>query len=813
MPEYEFLGRDEPASSRRRNRKSKRKNKNQKGFWGRLFDFLLWSAIFGLVILITVLGSLWYFLGSELEAAIVELENYESAAGGTPRFYDRFGRLIFELPVAEQRQALTWNLIPENIKQATVAVEDDTFWENYGVDPAAIGAALWANTQNEGRPVGASTITQQLVRHVVFDYEDRVATAYDRKVKEILLSVILTTRKHKEEILALYLNEIYYGNRAYGIAAASQTYFGKPVADITLAEAAYLAAIPQAPTVWDPYTNHLGVIERQHFILDLMVEDEVIDASTAVAAKLEHIAIKPFEFKAADELQLKNAPHFVLYVQKQIEAKYGAQALERGGWQVVTTLDLDMQLMAEQAARQRVATWGPGHNASNAAVVILKPRTSEILTMVGSLDYFSEAIDGQVNMALAPRQPGSTFKPITYVTAMQKGWGPADVLWDIPIELQLNDGTTMKPKNYDDRFVGPVLMRDALANSYNIPPLQLTRDVGIPAVMQTGRQMGLQSLNKPADYYGLSLTLGGGEVPLLEMTHVYGTLAAGGRYTRLNSVLAIQDNLGRVVYDVNKRPPVSSQVVDNSVAWLISDMLSDNRARTPQMGANSALKRSYPVAVKTGTTNDFRDNLTIGYTPGVVVGVWMGNSDSKPMVNTSGLSGPAPMWATIMDEIQLNSRFAESLLHNGFAPEYSFGRPGNIIDQTVCLPRGAGSTSCTAEREEPMLANTAYRTVGRFGYPTDPASNPGTWTLNTLPLPAEAAQDISQPTLQDGTEAPTPNQCVVNGNRENSSQRLYLQPPPYYDDEVRARIWANSNGFSGLMAPPVSCPLSVLRNE
>ncbi len=810
MSDYEFLGKygpDEPKRSRRSKKRGKKKN-----FLGRMIDFLLWGAIFGLVILITVLGSLWYFLGSELETAIVELENYESAAGGTPRFYDRFGRLIFELPVAEQRKALTWNLIPENIKQATVAVEDDTFWENYGVDPAAIGAAVWANSQNDGRPVGASTITQQLVRHVVFDYEDRVATAYDRKVKEILLAFVLTTRKTKEEILALYLNEIYYGNRAYGISAAAQSYFGKPVESITLAEAAYLAAIPQAPTRWDPYTNHWGVIERQHFILDLMVGDGFIDEATAVAAKLEPLNVKPFEFKAADSNQLRNAPHFVLYVQKQIEEKYGAQALERGGWQVVTSLDLEMQLMAEQAARQRLAAWGPGHNATNAAVVILKPQTSEVLAMVGSLDYFNEAIDGQVNMALAPRQPGSTFKPITYVTAMQKGWGPADVLWDVPIELTSNDGSSMKPKNYDNRFVGPVLMRDALANSYNIPPLQLTRDVGISAVMQTGRQMGLQSLTQSPDYYGLSLTLGGGEVPLLEITHAYGTLAAGGRYSRLNSVLSIQDNLGRPIYDINKRRSPSNQIVDPSIAWLISDMLNDNRARTPQMGANSALQRSYPVAVKTGTTNDFRDNLTIGYTPGVVVGVWMGNSDSTPMVNTSGLSGPAPMWAAIMDEIQLNNRFTESLLHNGLVPEYSFGRPSNIVDQTVCLPRGTGSTSCTAERQEPMISNSPFRTVGRFGYPTDPAANPGAWTLNILPLPAEAAQEISQPALQDGTEPPTPSQCVVNGTRENSSQRLYLQPPPYYEDEVRARIWARNNGFAGLMAPPLSCPLSVLRN-
>ena len=812
MSDYEFLGKyDEPVPKRSRRRRQKRSSNQPKSCFGRIFDFLLWTALFGLVIFVAVLGSTWYFLSAELEAAMIELENFESAAGGTPRFYDRNGELIYEMPVTEQRQALTWNLLPDNIKQATVAVEDDTFWENYGVDPAAISAAVVANSHNDGRPIGASTITQQLVRHVVFDYEDRTSTRYDRKVKEILLAFIITTRRHKEEILALYLNEIYYGNRAYGIAAASQTYFGKAPIDLTLAEAAYLAAIPQAPSQWDPYTNHEGVSERQHFVLDLMVGDGVISESEAVAAKLEPINIRPLEFRAADPEQLKNAPHFILYVQREIEAKYGPRALELGGWQVTTTLDLNIQRMAEAEARDRLANWGPGHNATNASVVIMKPATSEILAMVGSLDYFDEAIDGQVNMALAPRQPGSAFKPITYAAAMEKGWSPADVLWDIPIELEIGTNEIMRPTNYDNRFHGPVLMRDALANSYNIPPLQLARDVGLSNVMATARKMGVHSLTKSPEFYGLSLTLGGGEVPLLEMTHAYGTLAAEGKYSRISTIVSIKDNLGRPIYDVNSRPRLQNQVIDPAIAWLISDMLDDNKARTPAMGSNSALERQYPAAVKTGTTNDFRDNLTIGYTPSVVVGVWMGNSDSKPMSNTSGLTGTAPLWGSIMDNIQFSGGYGQALLVNGLVPPGSFVQPQTVSRQTICTPRGAGGSTCTAEREEPLMINAPPRAIARFNYIPDLNSNYGMWTLNTLPLPASEAAEINQTPLKDGTEPPTPSVCVVNGERDGSTQKLFLQPPTFYEDEVRARIWARQNGYAGVMAPAVSCPLSVLR--
>jgi penicillin-binding protein 1C len=818
MPEYEFLGKyDEPTSKRSRKRSRRQRKKRSpnepKGCIGRIFDFLLLAILFGLVIFIAVLGSTWYFLSSELEAAIIALESYESAAGGTPRFYDRNGLLIYELPVAERRQALTWNLLPDNIKQATVAVEDDTFWENYGVDPAAIGAAVLANSQNDGRPIGASTITQQLVRHVVFDYEDRSNANYDRKVKEILLAFIITTRRHKEEILALYLNEIYYGNRAYGIGAASQTYFGKATIDLTLAEAAYLAAIPQAPSIWDPYTNSAAVVERQQFVLDLMADDGAITQAEADDAKLAPLNIQPLEFASANPDQLKNAPHFVLYAQREIEARYGPRALELGGWQVTTTLDLNLQSMAEAEARKHVANWGPAHEVTNAAVVILKPSTSEILAMVGSLDYFDAAIDGQVNMALAPRQPGSPFKPITFAAAMERGWSPADVLWDIPIELELGANEVMRPTNYDNRFHGPVLLRDALANSYNIPPLQLARDIGIPSVMATAQKLGLHSLNKSAEFYGLSLTLGGGEVPLLEMTHAYGTFAAEGQYSRLSSIVSISDNLGRPIYNANSRTRLRNQVLDPAIAWLISDILNDNTARTPAMGSNSALKRQYPAAVKTGTTNDFRDNLTIGYTPGVVVGIWLGNSNSRPMSNTSGLTGAAPLWASIIDKIQFEGGYASALLVDGLVPPLAFARPQTIVDTTICLPKGAGGRNCSAERQEPLIVNAPNRTIARFSYFPDLSTNRGVWTLNTLPLPASAAADITQPALKDGTEAPVPTVCVVNGQRDGSSTKLFLQPPTFYEDEIRARIWASKNGFSGMMAPAVSCPLSVLTDQ
>ncbi|MEM7800467.1 MAG: transglycosylase domain-containing protein [Chloroflexota bacterium] len=776
-----------------------------------MIDLTLWGILLGLVGAVVGLLIGYVYLSTELEDALAQVTDYQSAVGGTPRFFDRNGQLLFELPTAEQRRALAYSELPESIKLATVAAEDDTFWENYGVDPAAIGAALYYNVQQETgtRPVGASTITQQLIKNIAFSYEERVAASYERKVREILLAFVMTFRRSKEEILTLYLNEIYYGNLAYGIEAAAQTYFGKSAADLELGEAAFLAAIPQSPIQWNPYTNYEGVKARQEFIIDLMAEDEQILLLDALVAKDMPLQLQPLLPPSADPELVRLAPHFVLYVQDEIERQFGGDAMALGGWQVTTTLDLNLQKLAESAARERIAEWGVSHNASNAAVVALKPRTGEILAMVGSLDYFNEAIDGQINMTLAPRQPGSTFKPITYAAAMDKGWTPADVIWDVPIQLEVGEDDNMIPVNYDRRYHGPLLMRDALANSYNIPPLQLARDVGIPHVLTTARRMGISSLQESANFYGLSLTLGSGEIPLLEMTHAFSTLAGEGKRPNLQAILSITDNQGRPVYDASRNTLPPNQVIDPAIAFILSDILDDDVARIPAMGRGNTLELAFPAAVKTGTTNDFRDNLTIGYTPSLAVGVWMGNTDSRPMRDTSGLRGPAPMWAKIMRGVAADPAIQASLHINGEPLPADFVRPGNVIDQDLCLPRGSGGSRCGALRSEPIIANAPTHGIGRLAYFPDLTTSPGAWTLEVLPLPGGSGVTLAP--LEDGTRPPYPNYCVVNQSVPGSFERLFLPPPPFYPDEVRARNWASGNGYAARMAPMIACPLDVIR--
>ncbi|RMH02295.1 MAG: penicillin-binding protein [Chloroflexi bacterium] len=802
----------QPADKKRPN-STPPKKKKPRGCM-RVFLWLIQLGLIGL--LLTIIFSIggYIYLSNQLADAIDQVVAFRGTGlGGTPRFYDRNGNLLFELTPTEKRRWLAYPEIPPVVINATVAAEDDTFWTNPGFDPAAIVAAVISNFRQEnGRPVGASTITQQLVRHIAFTYEERVSVSYERKLREIFLAFIMTRQRSKQEIIQMYLNEIYYGNLAYGIEAAAQTYFGKTVIDLTLAEAAFLAGLPQSPLQLDPYTNFEGAKSRQELILDLMAEDGYITPEEAAAAKEAPLTIIPriSETDQTEQTTLE-AAHFVLYVQNELEKRYGPDALIRGGWQVVTSLDLNIQHMAEQMAREQVAARREAHDVSNAAVVVLKPGTGEILAMVGSLDYFDESIDGQVNVALSPRQPGSSIKPVTYAAAMERGWSTGDVLWDVPIKLDLGGGETMTPVNYDGRYHGPVLFRDALANSYNIPPVQLIRDIGIPAFIATARKMGIESLREPPGYYGLALTLGGGEVPLLEMTHAYATLANLGKRPSLVSVLKITDSRGNVIFDLqnNRLPPVN--VLDPRIAYIITDILDDDQARVPAMGRNNPLELPFPAAAKTGTTNDFRDNWTIGYTPGVVVGVWMGNSDGHPMRNSSGLQGAAPLWRRIMEGIYADPGMRNSLMIDGRFPPTEFLRPDGIEERRVCLPWGTGGGQCTAFRTDLFIVGAPIHGIPRVPYSPNASETPGAWTLAVLPLPPEEAQRIVQPALSDGTQPPVPTYCVVNSTRppEQATVRLYLPIPPYYPDEVRARLWARGTGFQ--MAPPTVCPTSLLR--
>jgi membrane peptidoglycan carboxypeptidase len=771
---------------------------------------LLLGGMFGVVLA----GGAYIYLSNELKGAIDQVVAYQGQGpGGTPRYYDRNGQLLFELTVVEKRRWLANNEIPENIKAATVTVEDDTFWSNPGFDPAAIAAALLRNSQTaDGRPVGASTITQQLVRHIAFSYEERVGVSYERKVREIFLAFILTQQRSKEDILQMYLNEIYYGNLAYGIEAAAQTYLGKPAANITLGEAAFLAGLPQSPLLYDPYTNFETAKERQEFILDLMVLDGVISQLDAEVAKAEVIVLAPLiPVQTEASSKTLEAAHFVLYVQHFLEQRYGPDALIKGGWQITTSLDLNVQHFSEQAAREWIALNAQPHDVNNASVVVMKPGTGEILAMVGSLNYFDETIDGQVNVSLMPRQPGSSFKPITYAAAMENGWTTGDVLWDVPIKVDLGGGELMQPRNYSGTFHGPTLFRDALANSYNIPPIQLMRDVGISTVIATARRMGVESLQEQPGFYGLALTLGGGEVPLLEMTQAYATLANQGQRPMLTSVLKIVDGRGNVVFDLQRERFLTTNAVDPRVAYIITHILDDDRARLPAFGRGNPLELAFPAAAKTGTTNDYRDDWTIGYTPGVVVGVWVGNTDGHPMQLLSGVRGAAPLWQTIMNTINNTPQMQASLWVNGQPPPLDFPAPPNIEERRVCLPASTGGTACASWRTDLFLVSGPLRGVSRLGYVPDMISNPGAWTLTVLPLTDASAVMVNMPALDDGTQPPVPTYCVVSSASPptGAQTRLFLPVPPFYPDEVRARRWAAGSGYQ--MAPPVNCPVDVVR--
>lgn len=754
-------------------------------------------------------------LSNQLAEAIDQVVAYQgTGAGGTPRFYDRNGRLLFELKTAEKRRWLVYEELPESVIQATIAVEDDTFWENPGFDAPAIAAAILSNARHEeGRPVGASTITQQLVRHIAFTYEERVAASYERKAREIFLAFILTQQRSKEDILTMYLNEIYYGNLAYGIEAAAQTYFGKPASALSLAESAFLAGLPQSPVDLNPYLNFEAARARQQMILELMAGEGMIDQATLSAARDSKLALAPL-IPIEQEVSTATlfAPHFVLYAQQELEARYGPDALIHGGWQITTSLDLGIQELAERTLREQIGARAAAHDVNNGAAVVLRPDNGEILAMIGSRDYFDESIDGQVNVALQPRQPGSAIKPLTYAAAMERGWTAGDVLWDVPIALDAGNGQEFVPVNYDGRYHGPLLLRDALANSYNIPPIQLIRDIGVSTMIATARKMGVVSFNESPGFYGLTLTLGGGDVPLLELTHAFATLANGGERPHLHSVLRIVDGRGAVVYDAQGERVPPMRALDPRIAYILTDILDDDVARAPAFGRNNPLDPPFPAAVKTGTTNDFRDNWTIGYTPGVVVGVWVGNTDGHPMQESSGLSGAAPVWRAVIEGIYGDPALVGSLYRNGEPPPTAFERPPGIEEREVCLPRGTGGSQCSATRPELFIVGAPQHGIPRLGYVPDTLSNPGAWTLSVLPLSGSAAAGAQQAAAGDGPQPPVPTSCVANsGATLNGVQkRLFLPVPPYYPDEVRARLWIQHYGGGYQMAPPIACPASVV---
>ncbi|HAT68263.1 MAG: hypothetical protein A2481_03740 [Candidatus Yonathbacteria bacterium RIFOXYC2_FULL_47_9] len=604
---------------------------------------------------VILLGIAGFFLGAGtllLWSSFIKLPDFNSFQERkiieSTKIYDRTGKiLLYDVHQNIKRTIVPFEEISPLVKSAAVAIEDSQFYSHPGVSVRGIArAVLYGGTRG-----GGSTITQQVIKKTLLT-DERLIT---RKIKELILSFKLEQTFSKDEILALYLNEIPYGGSIYGIGEATTAFFGITPKELTLAQSAYLAAIPNAPTRLSPYGNNRNLLdERKDLVLNRMYQLGFITQSEYDSARAEKVTFLPKESRGI------KAPHFVMWIQEYLAEKYGERAIDEIGYHVITTLDYELQKKAEETIERFSADTEKNFNAKNLALVAVDPKNGQVLAMVGSRDYFDVKNEGNFNVALAHRQPGSTFKPFVYGTAFMKGYTPETTLFDLPTNFSTNcdaQGNPISskikkedcymPENYDGKYRGPVSMRDALAQSLNVPAVKTLYLAGLNDSITMAKRMGITSLTDPARY-GLTLVLGGGEVSLLELTGAYGVFANDGTRNPTQSILRIEDKQGHIIEEFKESP---EEVLSSDVARKISDILSDNKARTPAFGATSALY--FPgkdVAVKTGTTNDYRDVWTVGYTPNIAVGMWAGNNDNTPMQkNVAGMI-IAPIWRAFMEE-------------------------------------------------------------------------------------------------------------------------------------------------------------------
>lgn len=664
-----------------------------------------WRALrrwqkFGLIlvgVLLTTLG-LYRWLFTDLPS----LDHLQAGlALPSTHIYDRQGRVLYEIidPNGGRNAAVKLDHVPQALIQATIATEDRSFYTNSGVDIGGIVRALWINLRGGEIRSGGSTITQQVARNLLLEPQQRTERTLTRKLREAILALRLGQAFSRDDILTLYLNQTYYGNLAYGVQAAAQVYFGKDVDSLDLAECALLAGLPQTPAQYDPLTNLAAAKDRQAVVLRLMTEAGYITQAQADEATKETLQFGSGHFSM-------QAPHFVIAVWDQLLHDYPDQLLQ-GGLEVTTTLNLDWQHAAEQIARRRIDALNnppsgePPHNATDAALVALDPRTGQILAMLGGVDYFNDRSGGALNMALAPRQPGSALKPFTYSLAFDPSrtdpWSPSTMLLDISTPFVTSKLQSYTPANYGLVEHGPVTIREALASSYNIPAVVALDHVGVPNLINLLHKLGITTLND-AKRFDLALTLGGGEVRLVDLVGAYSAFARGGVPVHSSYLLNIKDKSGQVLYQWQPPKP-EAPVIDPRVTFLINDILSDNEARLPSFGNHSALQIGRLAAAKTGTTTDFRDNWTIGYTPGLVVGVWVGNADNTPMIKVSGVSGAGPIWNDFM-----RMALADT-------PEETFDHPDGLVQVEVCAVSGLLPTPlCPRRRLDWFIAGTAPTT-------------------------------------------------------------------------------------------------------
>lgn len=611
---------------------------------------IIWSIIF-LFMVLSGLLALWV---STFKLPDLSSFNTIKVTQST-KIYDRTGTvLLYDIHQGERRTVVPFNEISQYLKNATVAIEDPGFYQHGAIKITSIIRSVFADIISRSFSQGGSTITQQVIKNSVLTNEKTIS----RKLKEWVLSLELEKTMSKDDILSIYLNENPYGGNVYGVEEASEMFFGTSSANVTLAEAAYIAAIANAPTFYSPYGQNKDKLDaRKNLVLQKMLDNKLITENQynkAVAEKVQFQAPSPTGILA---------PHFVEFIKQYLVNKYGEDAILQNGYKVITTLDYNLQSQAETIIKNYASNTLPNFNASNTAMVAIDPKTGDILAMVGSKDYFSTTTDGQFNVALADRQPGSTFKPFIYATAFEKGYTPDTVLFDLPTEFQTtcnpqgqeidqnmvitSSTACYMPQDFDGLYRGPVSLRTALDLSLNIPSIKLFYLAGQQDSLNTAKAMGITSLSDDPNQYGLTLVIGGGEVSLLDMTSAYGVFADEGVRNPYTGILSIQDANGNIVeqYATN-----SQQILQPNIADIMNDVLSDNVAKIPEYGTSSVF--TFPgreVAAKTGTTNDSKDAWTIGYTPDIVIGTWAGNNDNTPMhKNIAGLI-VAPLWRQLMN--------------------------------------------------------------------------------------------------------------------------------------------------------------------
>ena len=621
--------------------KERKSEKSQKPLWKRILIIALF--VFGGLFLAGTAFVLGLFIYYAKDLPNPEKINKRVLAEST-KIYDRTGdHLLYEIYGEEKRTTIKGEDIPDTVKYAIIALEDRSFYNHHGVDFKGILRAAWTDLVKRQAVQGASTINQQFIKNSILTSEKK----YSRKIKEIILAIEIDSKFEKDEILRMYLNEIPYGSNTYGIESAAQTFFGVHAKELTLAQSALLTSLPNAPTKYSPYgSNTERLLVRWRYALEQMAELGYITKEQAEIAKNEDILtqVKPLRTDI-------RAPHFALYVKEKLIEEFGEEEIQKRGLKVYTTLDWDVQQKAEKAVREGVEQNGTKYAFSNAALVAVNPKNGQVLSMVGSKDYFDETIDGYVNVTTRLRQPGSSFKPYVYAQAFSEGYNPETIIFDVKTNFG-EDGSGKKyiPQNYDGRFHGPVQMKKALATSLNIPAVKTLYLAGIKDSVTLAKSMGISTLNEPSRY-GLSLVLGGGEVKLLDHVGAFGVFANGGVKHDQKVILRIEDAKGEKIksYEMSR----GMAVLDKKVASQICEILSDNKLRTSAFGAVNPLNvPDRNVIAKTGTTNEYRDGWLVGAAPSLAAGVWAGNNDNTAMKQgAAGANVAGPIWNQFMTEV------------------------------------------------------------------------------------------------------------------------------------------------------------------